>query len=202
MPRSDAGNTEGHAWVVTPEGHEVAQPGWPASADQTVHQESSHERPMSVCRTPPQDPKAAVTDKSSLQKDLGQPQHVSGLPDQGSTRRQWHSVQSDQQSGNQGAARPRSHRPLHPEYSRGAAVMQPHLKRAPHSCDNLSFGASQPWQNSPAFCSWDTTADREGVTFIDSASSSDGGPEVASPLKQMPKEGEFPEPAWIPLECA
>ena len=74
------------------------------------------------------------------------------------------------QSGNQGTSRPRSHRPLHPEFSRGSDAVQPHLQRAQHSC-SLSFGAPQPWQNSPAFHSWDTNANREGVTFIDSASS-------------------------------
>lgn len=185
------GKLDGQAWVVTPEGHETTQAGWMASTAQTVQQESSHERPMSLCQTPPHDPKAIVADRRSLQKDPAHPQPVHSLADQGSTKRPWPVVQADQQSGNQGAVRPRSHRPLHPEFSRGAAVTHSHLQRGQHSCDNLSFGAPQPWQNSPAFHSWDTTINREGGTFIDSASSSDNGSgaEVASPLKQMPTAG-------------
>ncbi|KAK9833931.1 hypothetical protein WJX74_010135 [Apatococcus lobatus] len=187
-PGPDAGKADGQTWVVTPEGHEHAQAGWPASAATAAQPESSHDRPISLCQTPPQDPKAAVPDRRSLQKDLAQPKAGHGLPDQGSTKRQWPAVQADQQSGNQGTSRPRSHRPLHPEFSRGSEAVQPQLKRAQHSC-SLSFGAPQPWQNSPAFHSWDTHPNREGVTFIDSASSSGGsGAEVASPLKQLPKE--------------
>ena len=87
MPDADAGKTEGQAWVVTPEGHEGIQPGWPASAGQTADQESSHDRPISLCHTPPQDPKAAMPDKRSLQTGPAHAPPVHGPPDQDSIKR-------------------------------------------------------------------------------------------------------------------